>query len=187
MPYFDLSFQHASEPVLRRMRRFGSRERFLDLVAQIRDRAPRAGIRSNVIVGFPGETEADLAELEAFLSEARLDVVGVFGYSDEDGTEAAGFDGKVEQDEIDARVERLTDLVDELVTQRAEDRVGEQVAVLVESIGDDGVDGRAEHQGPDVDGTTRLVGASNRLSVGDVVRATVIGSDGADLVAKAAA
>ncbi|MBV9922363.1 MAG: MiaB/RimO family radical SAM methylthiotransferase, partial [Pseudonocardia sp.] len=94
-PYFDLSFQHASPALLRRMRRFGSREDFLDLCARIRAMAPEAGIRSNVIVGFPGETEHDLAELEAFLEGARLDAVGVFGYSDEDGTEAAGYDGKL--------------------------------------------------------------------------------------------
>ena len=89
-PYFDLSFQHASRAVLRRMRRFGSADLFLDLIQTIRDKCPGAGIRSNVIVGFPGETESDLGTLESFLVAARLDVVGVFGYSDEDGTEAAG-------------------------------------------------------------------------------------------------
>ncbi|HEX2417467.1 MAG TPA: MiaB/RimO family radical SAM methylthiotransferase, partial [Micromonosporaceae bacterium] len=85
-PYFDLSFQHASEPVLRRMRRFGSTKRFLDLLASIRSLQPAAGARSNVIIGFPGETRADVAELERFLYAARLDAIGVFGYSDEDGT-----------------------------------------------------------------------------------------------------
>ena len=94
VPYFDLSFQHASGPLLRRMRRFGDRERFLELVARIRAKAPEAGIRSNFIVGFPGETDEDFAELVAFLEQARLDAIGIFGYSDEDGTEAAGFDGK---------------------------------------------------------------------------------------------
>src|SRR4051812_27790257 len=87
-PYFDLSFQHASGPVLRRMRRFGDRERFLDLLDRIRALAPDAGVRSNFIVGFPGETETDVDELAAFLSAARLDAIGVFGYSDEEGTEA---------------------------------------------------------------------------------------------------
>ena len=87
-PYFDMSFQHSSASVLRRMRRFGDTDRFLDLLAQIRAGDPTAAVRSNVIVGFPGETEADVAELERFLSAARLDAVGVFGYSDEDGTEA---------------------------------------------------------------------------------------------------
>ena len=88
-PYFDLSFQHASGPVLRRMRRFGDRARFTELIERIRHACPDAGVRSNFIVGFPGETADDLRELELFLSEARLDAIGIFGYSDEDGTEAA--------------------------------------------------------------------------------------------------
>ncbi len=95
--YFDLSFQHASPTVLRRMKRFGSTESFLQLLAAVRDLAPEAGARSNVIVGFPGETESDLDELARFLTLARLDAIGVFGYSDEDGTAAAGFDGKLDR------------------------------------------------------------------------------------------
>ena len=147
--YADLSFQHAAPAVLRRMRRFGGTEAFLGLLEQVRDRAPLAGVRSNVIVGFPGETEADVAELEAFLVAARMDVVGVFGYSAEDGTEAAGLDGALDDAEVRARVERVGRLVEELVAQRAEDRVGERVHVLVEAGDDDagsgagGADGRA--------------------------------------------
>jgi ribosomal protein S12 methylthiotransferase len=180
-PYFDLSFQHASAPVLRRMRRFGSRDAFLDLLGQVRELAPAAGVRSNVIVGFPGETEADLAELESFLEQARLDVVGVFGYSDEDGTEAATFGGKLPPDEVTDRVDRVSALVDALVTERAEDRIGEWVDVLVESVDGGGVEGRAAHQGPEVDGTTTVRGAAGR--VGDLLRARVTATDGADLVA----
>ncbi len=180
-PYFDLSFQHASAPVLRRMRRFGSRDAFLDLLGQVRELAPAAGVRSNVIVGFPGETEGDLAELESFLEQARLDVVGVFGYSDEDGTEAATFEGKLPPDEVADRVDRVSALVDALVTERAEDRIGEWVDVLVESVDGDRVEGRAAHQGPEVDGTTTVRGA--RARVGDVLRARVTATDGADLVA----
>ena len=101
-PYFDLSFQHASGPVLRAMRRFGDRDRFGALIEQIRAARPQAGIRSNFIVGFPGETEADVAELQHFLSEAGLDAIGVFGYSDEDGTEAAGLAGQLTCREIAA-------------------------------------------------------------------------------------
>jgi ribosomal protein S12 methylthiotransferase RimO len=183
-PYFDLSFQHASAPVLRRMRRFGSRDAFLDLLGQVRELAPAAGVRSNVIVGFPGETEGDLAELESFLEQARLDVVGVFGYSDEDGTEAATFEGKLPPDEVADRVDRVSALVDALVTERAEDRIGEWVEVLVESVDGDGVEGRAAHQGPEVDGTTAVRGA--RARVGDVLRARVTATDGADLVAEKA-
>ncbi|HEY4314153.1 MAG TPA: 30S ribosomal protein S12 methylthiotransferase RimO [Actinomycetes bacterium] len=185
-PYFDLSFQHASPSVLRRMRRFGDTERFLELIDRARSLAPYAGIRSNVIVGFPGETEADVAELERFLVAARLDVVGVFGYSDEDGTEAAGFDGKLPPDEIADRVSRLTDLVEQLVAQRAEDRIGERVDVLVEEVDEVSgtVEGRAAHQGPEVDGSTTVTGAAGP-AVGSMVIATVVGNDGADLIAAA--
>jgi ribosomal protein S12 methylthiotransferase len=181
-PYFDLSFQHSSGTVLRRMRRFGDTERFLDLVASIRDRAPDAGIRSNVIVGFPGETDEDVAELERFLAAARLDAVGVFGYSDEDGTEAATLPDHLPQEVVDARVERLTALVEELTAQRAEDRVGEVVEVLVERVDGTGAEGRSAAQAPEVDGTTTLVGAG--LQEGDLARAVVVGSEGVDLVAE---
>ena len=181
VPYFDLSFQHASPTLLRRMRRFGSPESFLELIDSIRDRAPEAGIRSNVIVGFPGETEDDVEVLEDFLTRAKLDVVGVFGYSDEDGTEAVDLPDKIDLDEIDERVERISDLVEHLVAQRAEDRVGTEVEVLVESVDGDDVQGRAAHQGPEVDGCTTVRGA--RARVGDVVRAVVVASDGVDLVA----
>ena len=158
VPYFDLSFQHASVEVLRRMRRFGGTEPFLALLEQVRALAPDAGVRSNVIVGFPGETERDLAELERFLEGARLDAVGVFGYSDEDGTEAAGLDGKLDAAEVAARVEQVATLAEELTAQRAEDRLGEAVSVLVEHVPHDGpAEGRCAHQGPEVDGSTRLV------------------------------
>ena len=190
-PYFDLSFQHSSATVLRRMRRFGDTERFLELVERIRAAAPAAGIRSNVIVGFPGETEDDVAELERFLTAARLDAVGVFGYSDEDGTEAMTFDGHHEEHVVRERVERITWLADELVSQRAEDRHGETVEVLVELLASDGTDrtvgtveGRAAHQAPEVDGTTTVRGLPEPLRVvGRIVAARVVGSEGADLVA----
>jgi ribosomal protein S12 methylthiotransferase len=183
-PYFDLSFQHASTPVLRRMKRFGGTESFLDLLARARELAPDLGARSNVIVGFPGETEADLAELERFLAEARLDAIGVFGYSDEDGTEAVTFDGKLDADVIAERVERVSALADELVTQRAEERIGTRIEVLVEEVDDDEVTGRAAHQGPDVDGTVRLVGTADAAR-GRFVPAFVVDTDGVDLVAEA--
>ncbi|SNS10347.1 SSU ribosomal protein S12P methylthiotransferase [Actinomadura meyerae] len=181
-PYFDMSFQHASGPVLRSMKRFGDRERFLGLLAQIRELAPEAGVRSNFIVGFPGETEDDFEELAEFLSAARLDAVGVFGYSDEDGTEAAGLDGKLDEDEVARRVEELSELADELTAQRAEDRIGSRVRVLLEEKADGGgFEGRAEHQAPEVDGTVLVRGEG--LALGEIVEARVIGSDGVDLIA----
>ncbi len=182
--YFDLSFQHASATVLRRMRRFGDPDSFLGLLDQVRSYAPEAGVRSNVIVGFPGETEDDLQTLCDFLVAARLDVTGVFGYSDEDGTEAASYDDKHDDDEIAARVRHVTDLVAELTAQRAEERIGSTVEVLVEEIDEDGAaEGRAAQQGPEVDGTTRIERADG-LQVGDLVRAVVVATDGVDLVAR---
>lgn len=182
-PYFDLSFQHSSEPVLRRMRRFGSTGRFLDLLSDVRRHAPSAGARSNVIVGFPGETRADVAELVRFLEAAKLDAVGVFDYSDEDGTEAAGLPGKVPAATVRRRYRKLLNLVDELCAQRAAERVSETVEVLVESVTGDTAEGRAAHQAPEVDGTTTLTPAAG-LRVGDLVEATVTGTDGVDLTAR---
>jgi len=185
VPYFDLSFQHASGPVLRSMRRFGDRERFTDLVERVRQACPEAGIRSNFIVGFPGESAADLSELELFLSSARLDAIGIFGYSDEDGTEAAGFAGKIGEDEIARRVGEFADIAEEVMAQRAADRVGETVEVLVEEVlGGGRYEGRTAHQAPDVDGSTTLL-AADGLALGAVVTARVVESAGADLVAQA--
>ncbi|HEY3563355.1 MAG TPA: radical SAM protein [Kribbella sp.] len=187
VPYFDLSFQHASGPLLRRMRRFGDSERFLELIAQVRAAAPTAGIRSNVIVGFPGETEADVDILCDFLSRAGLDAIGVFGYSDEDGTEAETYDGKLDEDTIAARLDRVTRLAEDLTSARAESRIGELLEVLVESFDDADAEGRAAHQGPEVDGTTTVTGLPEGIRVGDLVSAKVVASDGVDLIAEFAA
>ncbi|QNF93168.1 30S ribosomal protein S12 methylthiotransferase RimO [Janibacter sp. YB324] len=186
VPWYDISFQHAAGPLLRRMRRFGDTDSFLGLIEGIRENQPEAGIRSNVIVGFPGETEEDVAELERFLVAARLDVVGVFGYSDEDGTEGELLTDKVDPEVIAERVDRLTRLVEELTAQRAEERIGEQVTVLVEEVDEESgeVVGRAAHQGPDVDGVTLLTGEVDDLVVGALVTAEVVGTEGIDLMAE---
>ena len=183
-PYFDLSFQHSSRDLLRRMRRFGSTEGFWELLDTIRGLAPSAGVRTNVIVGFPGETDDDVAELERFLSAARLDAVGVFAYSDEDGTEAATLDGHVDPDVVSQRYDHISVLVEELTSQRAAERVGQTVSVLVDAVDADGVDGRAAHQAPEVDGTTALIGDVDALRPGDLVEAVVVDSIGVDLVAE---
>ncbi|MGY1834560.1 30S ribosomal protein S12 methylthiotransferase RimO [Blastococcus sp. SYSU DS0510] len=187
-PYFDLSFQHSSPTLLRRMRRFGGTEDFLRTIERARSLAPGAGFRTNVILGFPGETEDDVAELERFLTEGRLDAVGVFGYSDEEGTEAMRLDGKLDQAEIDARVRRITDLVEELTAQRAEERIGEQVEVLLtEDLsaeeGSGTWSGHAAHQDPDADGTTTVSGVPAGAVAGQVLVARVVGTEGIDLLA----
>lgn len=181
--YFDLSFQHASPRVLRSMRRFGGTEDFLELIEGIRSISPDAGIRSNVIVGFPGETEEDVDELAVFLEAARLDAVGVFAYSDEDGTEAAMLADKNDELEIERRRSRIADLVEELMAQRAAERIGQRVRVLIEAIDDDGPVGRAAHQGPD-DGACTIVGDRSiiaNLVAGDWVEGEVVETEGVDL------
>ena len=180
VPYFDLSFQHSSPSVLRRMRRFGDNEKFLHLINQIRVLSPEAGIRSNFIVGFPGETQEDFDELASFITEAKLDAVGIFGYSDEDNTEALKIDGKIDQEVIAQRVETLSSLADEMVSLRAQARIGETVRVLIEDA--ELQEGRAAHQGPEVDGSTTFIGTD--FKAGQYVNAVVIDSMGADLVAK---
>jgi ribosomal protein S12 methylthiotransferase RimO len=181
VPYFDLSFQHTSPIVLRRMRRFGDNEKFLHLINQIRVLAPEAGIRSNFIVGFPGETQEDFDELATFITQAKLDAVGVFGYSDEDNTEALNIADKIDADVIAQRLETLSSLADEMVTNRAAARIGENVRVLIEDS--ELQEGRAGHQGPEVDGSTTFIGTD--FKVGQYVDAVVIDSMGADLVAEA--
>jgi ribosomal protein S12 methylthiotransferase RimO len=183
-PYFDLSFQHSAPGVLRAMRRFGDTDRFLELLDTIRSKAPEAGVRSNFIVGFPGESESDLAELERFLSGARLDAIGVFGYSDEDGTEAATYENKLDTDVVAERLSRVSRLAEELVAQRADERVGSTVHVLVESVDEEeGVYGRAAHQAPETDGQVRLTSGED-VRVGRMVEAKVVGAEGVDLVAE---
>ncbi|GAB7104883.1 30S ribosomal protein S12 methylthiotransferase RimO [Streptomyces phaeofaciens JCM 4814] len=182
-PYFDLSFQHSAPGVLRAMRRFGDTDRFLELLDTIRSKAPQAGVRSNFIVGFPGESEADLAELERFLNGARLDAIGVFGYSDEEGTEAATYGDKLDEDVVAERLAQVSRLAEELVSQRAEERVGETVHVLVESLDEEGVYGRGAHQAPETDGQVLLTSGEG-LSVGRMVEAKVVGTEGVDLVAE---
>ncbi len=180
VPYFDLSFQHISPTVLRRMRRFGDNEKFLHLINQIRVLAPQAGIRSNFIVGFPGETQEDFDELATFITQAKLDAVGVFGYSDEDNTEALNISGKIAPEVIAQRLESLSSLADEMVSNRAAARIGETIRVLIEDS--ELQEGRAGHQGPEVDGSTTFIGTD--FKVGQYVDAVVIDSMGADLVAK---
>ena len=181
VPYFDLSFQHANGDLLRSMRRFGDGEKFLHLISQIRALSPEAGIRSNFIVGFPGESDSQYTDLIEFLSQAQLDAIGVFGYSDEDKTEGMSLANKVSPEVIGERVSELSTLVDELITQRAEARIGQMVTVLIEN--EDEQEGRADHQGPDVDGST-FVKSRNKYRVGEYVQAVVSDVMGVDLIAQ---
>ncbi len=181
--YFDLSLQHASVPVLRRMRRGGSPAGFGELVARIRGLDPDAAFRSNFILGFPGETAADVRELEAFLEAARLDWVGFFAYSPEDGTAARLLDGRVPAGTARRRVERLQELQERLLGELQVAWIGRELDVLVERVEADGsAEGRSFREAPDSDGIVRVTGAPVR--VGQYVRVLVTGAEGPELHAR---
>ena len=167
--------------MLRSMRRFGGSNDFLHLIAQIRALNPEAGIRSNFIVGFPGESEAAFEELCQFVDDARLDAVGVFGYSDEDGTEALNMQNKLDPEVIAKRVATLSTIADDAVSKRATLRIGQEVEVLIDDP--ELQEGRAAFQGPEVDGTVGFV--DTNFKMGQWVKAVITESAGADLIAKA--
>ena len=135
VPYFDLSLQHVSKPLLRRMRRWGDGQRFLDRIADIRDREPDAAFRSNFIVGYPGETEADHDQLLDFVEQAQLDWCGFFSYSREDGTYAADLDGAVDPKLMNERLAELRELQDDITATRRDALIGSTVSVLVDAPG----------------------------------------------------
>jgi ribosomal protein S12 methylthiotransferase len=184
--YFDLSLQHASAPVLRRMRRGGSAGAFLELVGRIRALDPDAAFRSNFILGFPGERAADVRELEAFLEAARLDWVAFFAWSPEDGTAALELDGRVPAATARARVERVQELQDRLLAEAQEGWVGRRLEVLVERVEDDGTaEGRSFREAPDSDGVVR-VEALQGVRVGEYLPVVVTAAQGPELLARPA-
>ncbi|MDR1512646.1 MAG: 30S ribosomal protein S12 methylthiotransferase RimO [Propionibacteriaceae bacterium] len=184
VPYFDLPVQHASRAVLRRMRRFGDPETFLALLDRIRQAVPDAGVRTNVIAGFPGETDDDVAVLRDFLAAADFDAIGVFGYSDEEGTPAAELEGHVDDAEIAARAADLATWADHLMADRARRWVGRTLPVLVEGRDDGEWRGRTPQQGPESDGETTL-GAAPGLASGQIVSALIRDTLGVDLIGSA--
>lgn len=174
--YFDLSLQHVSAPLLRRMRRWGSGPRFLERIAAIRRAEPEAAFRSSFIVGYPGETEADHDELLRFLEEAQLDWCGFFAYSEEAGTHAAGLDGKVEAGLRADRLAELRELQDPITACRRDLLVGRRVEVLVDEPGS----GRTHREAPEIDGLVRV---PEHLPAGTIAPLTVTASAGIDLTA----
>ena len=174
VPYFDLSLQHVSKPLLRRMRRWGDGDRFLRRIAAIRDREPEAAFRSNFIVGYPGETEADHDQLLAFVEQAQLDWCGFFSYSREDGTYAADLDGVVDRSLMNERLHELTELQDGITARRRDALIGSTIEVLVDRVGV----GRSHREAPEIDGVVQVPDA---LEVGSMQRVTVVGALGPDL------
>jgi ribosomal protein S12 methylthiotransferase len=187
VPYFDLSLQHASAPLLRSMKRWGSGARFTDLIARIRADEPAAAFRSSFIVGYPGETEGDHDELLGFLRDVQLDWAGFFPFSAEDGTPAATLDAQVPAELAAERLRECSELQDP-ITQAARDAlVGEMVEVLID--GDDpetgDLVGRTHREAPEIDGLVRIAGAAFARP-GARVTALVTAAVGPDLTAEAA-
>jgi MiaB/RimO family radical SAM methylthiotransferase len=184
--YFDLSLQHASAPVLRRMRRGGSRPDFLDLVGRVRALDPDAAFRSNFILGFPGERRQDVRELEDFLEEARLDWVAFFAYSAEDGTAALALDGRVPTRTARARVERLSELQARVLDRVQAAWVGRRLEVMVDRVDADGTaEARSFREAPEHDGLVRVEGLAS-ATAGDYVEVEVTGAEGPELRARPA-
>jgi len=176
VPYFDLSLQHASKPLLRRMRRWGDGDRFLARIRSIRAREPEAAFRSSFIVGYPGETEADHDLLLRFVEDADLDWAGFFAFSREEGTHAAGLDGGVDDALVAERLRELTELQDRITARRRDAMVGREVDVLVDTPGV----GRTHREAPEIDG---IVSVPDRLDPGSFARLTVTAAAGPDLEA----
>ncbi len=189
--YFDLSLQHVSAPVLRAMARSGSPDRFGALLERIRELSPDAAVRSNFILGFPGEEESHVEELMAFLDTHELDFVGLFTYSDEDGTPAVDLADHVPADVATRRRDRVAEVVERASDRRARRRVGDRVRVLVEQARSDGatteVVGRSHREAPEADGEVVLVDGDGRpaaVAVGDLVEVEVVDTLGVDLVGR---
>jgi ribosomal protein S12 methylthiotransferase len=179
VPYFDLSLQHVSRPLMRRMRRWGDGDRFLERISTIRARNESAAFRSNFIVGYPGETEHDHDQLLRFVEEAQLDWCGFFAYSPEAGTHAVDLDGQVPAGLVAERLSELSELQDSITASRRFDLVGETIEVLVDEAGV----ARSHREAPEIDG---IITVPDHLAVGRFHQVTVTDSLGPDLMAVAA-
>lgn len=178
--YFDLSLQHVSKPLLRRMRRWGDGDRFLRRINDIRSREPTAAFRSNFIVGYPGETEADHDQLLDFIESAQLDWCGFFAYSPEEGTYALGLDGAVDGDLMNERLAELRELQDAITAKRRDDLIGETLRVLVDERGV----ARSQREAPEIDG---VIHVADGLAAGEFHDVSIVNALGPDLVAAGAA
>tara|TARA_Y100001970_G_C14226073_1_gene855758 strand:+ start:1336 stop:2580 length:1245 start_codon:yes stop_codon:yes gene_type:complete len=174
VPYFDLSLQHVSSPLLRRMKRWGGDEKFRALISRIRESCPGAVFRSNFIVGYPGETEEDHDQLIDFVREMQLDWCGFFSFSDEQHTYASGLDYKVDRSLVLERLKELTSMQDEITSLKRDSLIGEKVSVLVDSRGV----GRTYREAPEIDG---IVSVPDSCKVGEFVDLIVNGAIGPDL------
>jgi len=176
VPYFDLSMQHVSKPHLRRMRRWGDRQRFLDRIERIRSMSPDAAFRTNFIIGYPGETEEDHDELLSFLREARLDWCGFFAFSPEDGTHALTLPNHVEESLMNERIAEVREVQDQITAESRDNLLGVTIEVLVDEPGI----ARSFREAPEIDGVVQV---PKDLEVGSFHKVVVEQVLGPDLVA----
>jgi ribosomal protein S12 methylthiotransferase len=176
VPYFDLSLQHVSSPLLRRMRRWGDGTRFLRRIEKIRSLEPDAAFRSNFIVGYPGETEEDHDQLLRFVEQAQVDWCGFFSFSQEEGTYAATLDGQIDRELMDERLAELRELQDRITAGKRDELIDAKVEVLVDEPGI----GRTHREAPEIDG---VIAIPSTLPVGSFATLTVTGALGPDLEA----
>jgi ribosomal protein S12 methylthiotransferase len=174
VPYFDLSLQHVSAPLVRRMRRWGNGEKYLARIADIRAREPEAAFRSNFIVGYPGETEDDHDQLLRFVEEAQVDWCGFFAYSPEDGTYAVDLDRQVPRGLMEERLAELRERQDAITAGKRDRLIGSEVEVLVDSTGI----ARSHREAPEIDG---IISVPDHLPAGAITTLTVTGALGPDL------
>jgi len=181
VPYFDLSLQHASAPLLRRMKRWGNGDKFLKAIDGIRAGEPEAAFRSSFIVGFPGETEQDHSELLDFLGAASLDWAGLFAFSPEEGTAALTLDRTVDDETIQERLRECSEVQDPITAALRDSLVGMEAQVLIDSTeGGDAV-GRTHREAPEIDGVVRVSEAFARP--GALITVRIREAIGPDLIA----
>lgn len=177
VPYFDLSLQHVSRPLLRRMRRWGDGQKFLDRIADVRVHEPQATFRSNFIVGYPGETEHDHEQLLEFIQEAQLDWCAFFEFSSEDGTHAQTLDKQIPPQLVAQRMAELRTAQETISENRRRQLVGERLEVLVDAPGV----ARSFREAPEIDG---IVVVPRELPAGEFAKVEVTGAAGLDLEAR---
>lgn len=187
LPYLDIPLQHAHPDVLKRMKRPASGEKNLERIQAWRAACPDLVIRSTFIAGFPGETEAEFDYLLNFLVEAQIDRAGCFAYSPVDGATANLLERAVPDVIREDRRARFMDKAEEISIKRLEKKVGKRITVLIDRIDSDGGIGRTVGDAPEIDGLVRVLPPSKpskRYRVGEFIRATVISSQGHDLIAE---
>ena len=176
VPYFDLSLQHVSQPLLRKMRRWGNYQKFTEIIQRIRSLNSKAAFRTNFIIGYPGETESDHDALLRFVEENRIDWCGFFAFSREEGTYAYSLEGQVEKTLMNERLLELSELQDSIASVKRDELIGDDVQVLVDEVGI----ARSFREAPEIDG---IIKVSSHIPTGEFANVKIVEAVGTDIVA----